>query len=53
MDKEMIDIIQDLYEVYKMILERIVATSEIEESDKIFLETYRKYAFDNYSLKGD
>lgn len=51
MCKEMVGLIQELYEVYKSILERIVATSEIDESDKIFLEVYRKYAFNNYDKK--
>lgn len=45
MHKEVVELLEKLTPVYKSILERNIDTSEIEESDILFLNVYKKYVF--------
>lgn len=50
MEKEMVDLINNLSEIYASIRERVVNESEFLESDKIFIKFYKDFvdkAFNN------
>lgn len=51
MNKEMVDLINNLSEIYASIRERVVNEGEFLESDKIFVNFYKNFINKKFNLK--
>lgn len=51
MSKDLVELLNELKEVYKLTLERISHTCDITESDELFISVYEKYVFNKTSTK--
>ena len=43
MSKDLVELLNDLHEVYELILERVSHSCETTESDDLFLKIYQRY----------
>ena len=43
MSKAMVDLINELSEIYSSIRDRVVGSGELLESDELFIKTYKKF----------
>lgn len=51
MEKEMVDLINNLSEIYASIRERVVNEGELLESDEIFINFYKKFVDQAFNRK--